>query len=208
MKNIFVAGIGTEVGKTLVSAILCEALEANYWKPIQAGNLENSDSTIVRNLVSSSSVTVYPEVYKYTTACSPHLAAKLDNRFIKITDIVLPESNKLLIVEGAGGLLVPLNQKDLLIDLITHLKSSVVLVSKNYLGSINHTLLSIEALLARDIPIVGIIFNGEANFETEEIILSISKLPLIGRINQERLVDSRVVKEYASSFIGRLNDIF
>ncbi|MBD1391892.1 dethiobiotin synthase [Mucilaginibacter glaciei] len=181
-KPLFVTGIGTGIGKTLVSAILVEKLKADYWKPIQAGELDNSDTMRVRELVSNSTSIFHPETYRLTQPYSPHKAAALDGIAINENTINLPQANNQLLIEGAGGLMVPLNDHCLMIDLITRLGADVVLVSQNYLGSINHTLLSIEALKQRQIPVKGIIFNGDANPSTEDYILKYTGIKLLGNI--------------------------
>lgn len=170
MRGIFVTGIGTDVGKTVISAILTEALEADYWKPIQAGDLDNSDSMKIERWISNSKTQIHPEAYRLHTPMSPHAAAKIDGVRIELPNFKLPNSPNFIIVEGAGGLLVPLNDNDCVIDLIQYLQLPVVLVSRHYLGSINHTLLSIEALQNRNIPIAGLIFNGETHAANERII--------------------------------------
>ena len=194
----FVSGIGTEVGKTIVSAILAEALKADYWKPIQAGDLEQSDSIKVRDLLSNESTQIHPESYRLKRPMSPHAAAEKEQVAIELSAIPLPNTNRPLIVEGAGGLLVPINKKECIIDLVDSLKLEVILVSKHYLGSINHTLLSIEALEARSIPIKGIIFNGQPNHDTESIILSKSGLKMIARIPTMKSVNKQSVKALAN----------
>ena len=193
----FVSGIGTEVGKTIVSAILVEALKADYWKPIQAGDLEQSDSIKVRNLLSNESTQIHPESYRLKRPMSPHAAAKKEQVAIELSSITLPKTNRPLIVEGAGGLLVPINKKECIIDLIKHLQTEVILVSKHYLGSINHTLLSVEALKYRDIPIKGIIFNGAPNHDTESIILSKTGLNMIARIPTMDSINKQGIKTIA-----------
>ena len=200
MKKIFVTGIGTDVGKTVVSAILTEALEADYWKPVQAGDLEFSDSIKVENLISNTKTKIHQEGIKLNSPMSPHAAAEIDNVEISLTDFCLPETNNNLIVEGAGGLMVPLNDKDLIIDLIQHLAIDVVLVSQNYLGSINHTILSIDALKNRGINVIGIIFNGNSNKETEKYILNYSGLTCLGRIEQHAEINKEIVLNYKQQF--------
>lgn len=194
--NYFVTGIGTNVGKTIVSAILTEALEADYWKPIQAGDLENSDSLKIESLISNSTTKIHPEAYRLNQPMSPHAAAKLDNINIDLDKIVLPKTTNNLIIEGAGGLMVPLNEKELVIDLIKKLDAEVILVSQNYLGSINHTILSYETLKNKQINIAGIIFNGQENAATEQFILNYTKLPLIARIQQHDYMDKNVILHY------------
>ncbi len=196
MRTYFITGIGTNIGKTVVSAILTEALEADYWKPIQSGDLETSDSLKVQNLISNQKTIIHPEAYRLNQAMSPHAAAKIDNVTIDLAEIIMPKTNNNLIIEGAGGLMVPLNDKDLIIDLIKKLNVEVILVTQNYLGSINHTLLSLESLKARKIKVKGIIFNGESNMETENFILSYTGIKCIGRIQQHELITKEMVLSY------------
>jgi len=182
MKRLFVTGIGTDVGKTVISAILTQKLQADYWKPIQAGELDNTDSMKVSQWVENSTSVIHPEAYRLTESMSPHAAAERDGVNIEMGNIIIPETTRNLIIEGAGGLMVPLNRHDLVIDLISHLQADAVLVSRHYLGSINHTILSIEALRSRNIAIAGIIFNGDENRDTESIIESVCAVPILGRI--------------------------
>ena len=182
MRRLFVTGIGTHIGKTVISAILTEKLQADYWKPIQAGALNNTDSMKVSQWVANSTSVIHPEAYCLSQSMSPHAAAERDGINIDLNKIISPETTHNLVIEGAGGLMVPLNQHDLVIDLIPHLQAQAILVSRHYLGSINHTILSIEALRSRDINIAGIIFNGYENRDTESIIESISGVPILGRI--------------------------
>lgn len=200
MKNYFVTGIGTNIGKTIVSAILTEALEADYWKPIQAGDLEHTDSFKVKDLISNSTSKIHPETYRLNQPMSPHAAAKLDNITIDLEKIVLPKTTNNLIIEGAGGLMVPLNEKELVIDLIKKLDIEVVLVSQNYLGSINHTLLSLESLKVRNLKVKGIVFNGKQNLETENYILNYSGVKCLGRIDEHQQITKEVVLSYKNKF--------
>jgi len=200
MKNYFVTGIGTNIGKTIVSAILTEALETDYWKPIQAGDLDFSDSLKVESLISNTKTKIHPEAYRLNKPMSPHAAAKLDNITIDLEKIELPKTTNNLIIEGAGGLMVPLNNKDLIIDLIKKLDVEVILVSQNYLGSINHTLLSLEVLNSYGLKIKGIIFNGDVNNETEQYILNFSGVQFLGRINYHQEITKKVVLEYKTKF--------
>ncbi len=197
MKGIFVTGIGTDVGKTIVSAILTEVLEADYWKPIQAGDLENTDSMKVQSWISNAKTHIHPEAYRLRTPMSPHAAAGIDGVEIDIHQINLVTTDNFLVVEGAGGLLVPLNNKDCIIDLIQYLQLPVVLVSKHYLGSINHTLLSIEALQHRNIPIAGLIFNGETHPENERIIEQKTKLKILFKLQSLTNLDKVTIKDIA-----------
>jgi len=200
MKNIFVTGIGTDVGKTLISAILTEALEADYWKPIQAGDISNSDTIKVKNLVSNTKTVFHPEAYQLSQPMSPHAAAAIDGIEIKLSKINLPVTNNRIIIEGAGGLMVPLNDKELIVDLISGLKVGVILVVQNYLGSINHTLLSIEVLKNKKIEVLGLIFNGESNEASETYILNYSKLKCLGRVKRYNSLTKEVVLSYKLQF--------
>ena len=182
MRRLFVTGIGTNVGKTVISAILTQKLKSDYWKPIQAGDLNNTDSMKVSQWVDNTISTIHPEAYRLTQPMSPHAAAERDGININLNDIISAETTRNLIIEGAGGLMVPLNKNDLVVDMISHLQAEAVLVSRHYLGSINHTILSIEALRSRNIPITGIIFNGDDNRGTESIIESVCAVPILGRI--------------------------
>lgn len=198
MNTIIVAGIGTGIGKTFISAILVEALEADYWKPVQSGNLDYTDTDAVRQLVSNSKSFFHPEAFRLLEPMSPHAAAEIDGIEIESTKLFLPETKNTLIVELAGGIMVPLNSKELNIDLIKKWNGTVILVSQNYLGSINHTLLSIAVLKANGIKLSGIIFNGERNYSTEKFILEYTQVKCLARINQETEVNRQVVKQYAA----------
>lgn len=198
--KLFVTGIGTEVGKTIISAILVEALEADYWKPVQAGDLDYSDTMKVKELVSNSKSVFHPETHALGHPMSPHAAAERDGVEIEIGDFIVPETSNHLIIEGAGGLMVPLNRKDCVINLIEQSGAEVVLVSRNYLGSINHTLLSVEALQSRGLVIKGIIFNDVENKDTESVILEMSGLKFLGRVDLEEEINKGVISRYAEQF--------
>lgn len=207
MKNrFFITGIGTEVGKTIISAIVVEALEADYWKPIQAGDLENSDTHKVKRLVSNKNTVYHDNAFALKTPMSPHAAAEIDGIKIQMKKIESPETDNNLVVEGAGGLLVPLNDSETIIDLISK-NDVVVLVSRHYLGSINHTLLSIEALKNRGIDRIGVIFSGDKHSTTEDIIQKFGEVKIIGRIDKEPYFDKMVIKEYAEKFRENLCEI-
>jgi dethiobiotin synthetase len=174
-KPLFITGIGTGIGKTIVSAILVESLQADYWKPIQSGDLDNSDTLKVKSLVANNRSVFHAEAYRLTQPYSPHKSADLDGIVIDPKTIITPHTTNQLIIEGAGGLMVPLNNDFLMIDLIQQLNADVILVVKHYLGSINHTLLSIYALHSRNIPIKAIIFNGDRDEYSEDIIKKYAK---------------------------------
>ena len=197
MRPLFISGIGTEIGKTVVSAVLVENLQADYWKPIQSGELDNSDSMLVERLISNKKTIIHPEAYRLTQPFSPHKSAALDGINIDLDKIILPKTENRLIIEGAGGLMVPLNDQDLIIDLIKKLDAEVILVSKNYLGSINHTLLSVELLKNRSIPIRKLIFCGESNPSSEDVIYSQTGLDSL-RIPFFNVLDKVRIAEFAS----------
>jgi dethiobiotin synthetase len=201
--KLFITGISTDVGKTIASAIIVEALEADYWKPIQAGDLENSDSHKVKCQISNSNSRIFENAYALNTPASPHLAAKLDGITIDIKNIKEPKTQNHLVIEGAGGVFVPLNENDCVIDLI-QTDYKVIVVSRHYLGSINHTLLTIEALKNRNINVAGIIFSGDENKSSEGIILNKTGIKCIGRIEEEPYFDKNVIREYAEIFRGNL----
>lgn len=196
-ERLFIAGIDTDAGKSVVAALFVEALQADYWKPIQSGDLDFGDSDRVRSWVSNEQSVFHPEAYRLKTPASPHYSAALDGLRIDPKSIQLPETENDLIVEGAGGLLVPLNEKDLLIDLIADLGLEVVLVSRNYLGSINHSLLSIEALQRRNIPIRGIVFNGPATPSSSSYIVQYSKTQQLFHLPELTKVDAQQLRPHA-----------
>jgi dethiobiotin synthetase len=197
--KLFITGISTDVGKTIASAIIVEALQADYWKPIQAGDLDHSDTYKVQSLVSNKQSHFHSNSYALQTPASPHLAAAIDGITIAMNQIQEPHTNNHLVVEGAGGILVPLNETQSVVDLIQP-DYKVIVVSRHYLGSINHTLLTIEALQNRKIQVAGIIFSGDENTSSESIILSRTAVPFIGRIAQEPYFDTNVISEYADAF--------
>lgn len=197
--KLFVTGISTDVGKTIASAILVEALEADYWKPIQAGDLHNSDTDKIKKLASNSKSQFHANAYALQTPASPHLAASIENVVIDLKKIITPKTKNHLVIEGAGGVFVPLNDQDLVIDLIQK-EDKVIVVSRHYLGSINHTLLTIEALQSRKIDVAGIIFSGNENQATETIILNKTNVKCVGRIDDEPYFDKNVILYYADKF--------
>jgi dethiobiotin synthetase len=197
--KLFITGIGTDVGKTVASAIVTEALEADYWKPIQAGDLNNSDSHKVKAQISNAKSVFHTNAYALNTPASPHYAAAVDNITIDLKQIKEPKTTNHLVIEGAGGVLAPLNETDCVIDLIQK-EYKVIVVSRHYLGSINHTLLTFEALKSRGIAIAGIIFSGDENQATESIILTKTRAKMIGRIENEPYFDQNVTRYYADQF--------
>jgi len=201
-RQFFVTGTGTDVGKTVISSILVSGLQAKYWKPIQCGLEEPTDNQWVRNHTGLDDSRFIPETYRLSLPVSPHAAAAAEDIAIKLDDFQLPEitDDEYLVVEGAGGIMVPINEEQLVVDLIDTLKLPVLLVSSNILGTINHTLLSLEQLKARNINVLGVILNGEANAVNRDAIEKYGKttvlaeIPVIEEINPTVLKD--VFEEY------------
>ncbi|WP_370398305.1 dethiobiotin synthase [Tenacibaculum dicentrarchi] len=203
MKKYFITGISTEVGKTVASAIFTEALEADYWKPIQAGELEDSDSHKIKDFISNKKTIIHPNSYALKTPMSPHASAEIDNIIIDLDKIIEPKTdNKNLVIEGAGGIFVPLNNTDTILDIIKP-TYKIIVVSRHYLGSINHTLLTVNLLKEKGFD-VAIIFSGDEHKTTEEIIKKMTDVPVIGRIDEEPYFDKSVIKEYAEIFREKL----
>ncbi len=193
MKQFFVTGISTDVGKTITSAVLVEALEADYWKPVQTG--DDSDSETISNLISNTKTVLHKSSYSLKAPMSPHAAAALEGVYIDHNKIQEPKTENHMVIEGAGGVLVPLNDSDTLLDIIMP-TYHVVVVVKHYLGSINHSLLTIKWLLLKGYD-VAILFNGEPNKASEDIITKITGVPVLGRIGHEATLTKEVVKKYA-----------
>ena len=201
-QKYFITGISTEVGKTVASAIITEALQADYWKPIQSGDLDYSDTHKVQKLISNTKTVFHPNSYALQTPMSPHAAAEIDGITIEIDNIKEPTTNNHLVIEGAGGLLVPLNDKNTLLDAIKP-DYKVIVVSRHYLGSINHTLLTVNLLKEKGFD-VSLIFSGNEHKTTEDIIKKMTGAPVIGRIEEEPYFDKNVIKEYAELFKNQL----
>jgi len=204
-KTIFITGIGTDVGKTITAAIITEALQADFWKPIQAGDLHLTDSMKVQQLVSNPKSVFHASAYDLQTPASPHYAAAIDEISIDIKKINRPKTKNPLVIEGAGGVLVPLNEHHTILDLIQP-EDFVIVVSRHYLGSINHTLLTLEVLKSNGFKNLGIVFSGDAYPSTEDIVLKKGQIPMIGRIEHEPYFDKNVVLEYAERFFPALEN--
>ena len=198
MKPIFITGTGTDVGKTMVAAIVTEALQADYWKPVQAGFSGGTDSLSIEEMISNKKTKIHPEFYKLKMPASPHLAAKAENTKIDLKDIVrhLPKTKNTLIIEGAGGLMVPLNTKQFVLDLIKKLKARVIIVSKNELGSINHSLLTAAVLKKEKIDVAGWIFNEEY-LHYEDEISKWSGFPVIASVQHLNEITKETIKAEA-----------
>lgn len=179
--TIIVTGTDTDIGKTVFAAGLTAALGARYWKPVQAGLADGSDAASVVTLgVPADSV--LPEAYRLTTPCSPHLAAEIDGVTIDLEKLTLPAIDGPMVVEGAGGVMVPVTRDLIFADLFARWAKPVVLVARTGLGTINHSLLSIEALRARGVPILGIAFVGDAVEDSEATIAALGKVRRLGRL--------------------------
>ncbi len=205
MKRIFITGISTDVGKTIASAIITEALEADYWKPIQAGELDHCDTKKVKQLVSNSKSKFHTNSFALQTPMSPHAAAEIDGINIDLKKIKEPNTKNHLVIEGAGGLLVPINSKHTILDIIKP-DYKVIVVSRHYLGSINHTLLTVATLKSKGYD-VSLIFSGSEHKSTEDIIKKMTNIPVIGRIEEEPYFDKNVIKEYADLFREQLKNL-
>ena len=203
MNKYFITGIGTDVGKTVVSAIVVEALKADYWKPVQAGELSHSDTHSVEELISNSRSMMHGHSYALKTPMSPHASAEIDGIEIDLKKITEPKTDNNLVIEGAGGLLVPLNDQETILDMIKD-DYKVIVVSRHYLGSINHTLLTLSQLRSKGVKVAGIIFNGAVHTSTEDIIKRMGQVKEIGRIDEEAIVDKTVIIKYAKLFKPRL----
>lgn len=212
---IFITGIGTGIGKTIAAAIVAEALQADYWKPLQAGYEDGTDSNFIRQSLSNASSVVHPELYKLKMAVSPHIAAREENITISLSDI----KNRLtainadprvkkngIVIEGAGGLMVPLNDGEFVADLIKQLQAKVVLVSRNYLGSINHSLLTARVCRLYRLDVLGWIFNDQYLAYEDEIV-HWSGFPKIGSIAFSEKPDKEFIRGQALLIADALKKI-
>ncbi len=197
MKDIFITGIDTDVGKSVVSAICVEALQYDYWKPIQCGSLEHTDTDQVKQWVTNSRTTFHKEYIQFKTPASPNIASYIENKEINLSSIHRPKSQRPIVIEGAGGVYVPLNTKQYIIDLMVKLDCHVIIVSKNYIGSINHTLLTVDALRKRGLHILGIVFNLEQNDYIENTIYQFTGLPKILHVHKENNMNVAKIQYYA-----------
>lgn len=216
MQPIFITGIGTGIGKTIVSAIVAQALMADYWKPLQAGFDEGTDAELVKELISNTTTIIHPEVYKLKLPASPHIAAREENNTINLDKISesyqqfkqskITDQKSQLIIEGAGGLLVPLNENEFVIDLIKKLNAKVILVSRNYLGSINHSLLTAAVCKHQNIDVLGWIFNDQYMHYEEEIV-QWSGYKKIGSVSFAKTIDKAFVKREADKIRTSLQEL-
>ncbi len=203
-RPLFITGIGTDVGKTLISAIVTEALCADYWKPIQAGFEQGTDAEWVKQMLSNPFSVIHKELYKLHTPASPHIAAQIDGVTIDVAKIkeqavllMQGPPDKPLIIEGAGGLLVPLHEHLMVADLIKNLDAKVILVSRNYLGSINHSLLTASYCRSNNIDVAGWIFNDDY-MQYEDEIVSWSGYASLGSVPKLEEINPSTIKEQAN----------
>jgi dethiobiotin synthase len=182
--QFFITGTDTGVGKTVLSALLCAALEASYWKPIQTGADEDSDSERVAQLAALPPTRIFQEAYRFAQPVSPHLAARWAGAQIELDKIQIPEDarNVPLIVEGAGGALVPLNEREFMVDLMRRLGLPVLIAARSSLGTINHTLLTLAGLRQANLTIAGVVMIGEPNAENREAIERYGRVRVVGEI--------------------------
>ncbi len=204
MKNITIVGIHTEIGKTVTSAILTQALEADYWKPVQSGSIEGTDRQTVKSLVINHKSLFHPESYCFKAPLSPHTASDMEGVEILAKNIILPQTDNRLIMETAGGLLSPLAKNFTNLDLVKKFNFPVILVSRDYLGSINHTLLTYHVLREASIPILGIVFTSEANISGREYILDYTKLTLLADFPFSDKITPEFVTEQANKLDKKL----
>ncbi len=208
MQKVIVTGSGPDIGKTVVSAILTTLIKGDYWKPIECADEMGSDSQKIKTLIDSNQHQIHPSAYTFRTAVSPHHAARLENRVIKPESILLPQTRRSLVIETAGGVFVPLTTTFQQLNLFKQWDAHWIVVSRHYLGSINHTLLTIEALKNHHLSILGLIFNGEPNPDSEEAILQISQLPFLERLLPEKTISKKTIQRYAKKWQTGLSKIF
>jgi dethiobiotin synthetase len=199
MSKYFVTGIGTGVGKTFIAAVLTEALKADYWKPVQCGTEGGTDTERVKALISNSETVFHEETYCFKDPVSPHMAAEKEHIKITMEYFVLPDSERPLIVEGAGGMMVPLNENNYVIDLARGFELEVILVVSSYLGCINHSILSLDYLVNSGISIKGLILNGKFDPEVRKAIISYSEIPILAEISTISEVNKDTVKNIADN---------
>jgi len=211
MKPLFITGTGTGIGKTVLAAIITEALQTDYWKPVQAGNEGGTDSEWVENIISNQRTKILPEAYKLSMAASPHLAARAQGEVIRLNTIaeafqLLATSGNNIVIEGAGGLMAPLTEEEFVIDLIKLLNARVILVSRNYLGSINHSLLTANVCRAHGLDVAGWIFTDEY-LNYEEDIAKWSGYPVIASIPWANTVNKDFILQQAARISPALNKL-
>lgn len=199
-RKISILGIHTDIGKTVASAVMTEALQADYWKPVQAGDLNNSDSIKIKKWISNKRTIVHDEAVRLQMAASPHTAAKQENRQYDFKKFAIPRTDNILFIETAGGIFSPIDEEHTMLDMTAYFQWETVLVCKNYLGSINHTLLCLEAIRNRNIDILALIVNGEKNESSESFICNYAKIDRVIHIPQLREINQQNVLEASTIF--------
>ena len=194
-QGIVICGTDTDIGKTVISALFVQGLNAFYWKPIQSGLLDGSDSNRVAKILNLPSEKIISEVYKFQAPVSPHWAAEKESQWIDPSLLTLPRRKRPIIIETAGGLMVPLNRALLQIDHVKEWKLPIVLVARSGLGTLNHTLLSLEALKKRDVPILGIILNGDIHEDNSKTLEQFGEIKIIAQLPKLKEVSRRTLKE-------------
>lgn len=203
MNATFITGIGTNVGKTVVSAVLCEALQADYWKPVQSGTEEVRDIDTVRALASNAKTVFHASAYELKLPASPNIAASAENVIIEPEKLKIPKTENHLIIEGAGGLLVPLTNEKTYLDFVISNRLSVVVVISSYLGCINHTLLTFEVLQKYNVPVRFAVLNGTFDEEVEKTLLNFINVPIIS-ISQSEALTKEFIKREAEKALQQL----
>lgn len=209
-KRIFITGTGTGVGKTVTAACVTEALQADYWKPVQTGLAEGTDTHTIQSLISNHITACHPEVYALDAPESPHLAARLQQQTID-TDLILARLREFdparpLVIEGAGGLMVPINEEVFTLEMISRMEARVIIAAQNYLGSINHAMLTARVLQHTGVPVIGWIFGGDWH-SNEEDIIRWSGIPRIGRIPRASTVGKAFIQEQAQLLSPSLHQL-
>ena len=210
-ERIFITGIGTGVGKSITSACVTEALQADYWKPVQTGLMEGTDTDTVRALLSNDVSVCHPEVWRLEAPASPHLAARLEGKnilpeaIIEQADVLQP-AGRTLVIEGAGGVMVPLNEAYFTTDLVAGLSAKALIVAQNYLGSINHALLTAGMIKALNIPVLGWVFTGDYHTNEDDVV-KWSGYPKIGRIPWSEHVDKSFIRQQAQLLSASLHTL-
>lgn len=204
-QTFVVTGTDTGVGKTVFSAALVHALDAHYWKPVQSGLEEETDSELVARLAGAEPLRILPEAWKLKTPVSPHLAAQIDGVEIDPLALVPPQLERPLVIEGAGGLLVPLTRRVPYADVFARWQLPTILCARTALGTINHTLLSLEAMRVRRIPILGVVFIGDEVRDSQSIISELGKIKVLGRLPKCDRLDPETLRQAFSAHFD-LND--
>ncbi|HEY0299349.1 MAG TPA: dethiobiotin synthase [Arachidicoccus sp.] len=206
-RKIAILGIHTDIGKTVTSAIMVEALKADYWKPVQAGDLENSDSIKVQSLVTNNQSVIHGEAVKLLMAASPHTAAANENSEYNFKEFKVPKTENTLLIETAGGIYSPMDESHTMLDFVEYFGWETVLVCRNYLGSINHTLLSLEAVKCRNIKVLALIINGQRNESSESFIKNYSGVVHVVYVNELERITKEAVSHEANNFLQQWKEM-